>query len=310
MFSKGDPESDLNVGQSKVTNLMTASRFDKFTDNSLSKFINDQKNPSTTYKTKAHTKLFSDFLKLKNETRPPHEIPPTELDNHLAHFFVSVKKEGGEEDREYEPGTLKGMQSSIERHLKEQHYEHSIISSQLFFSSREAISSKCKQLKKLGKGNKPDRKRAPSQEEIRHMWESGALGSSSPQTLQHTMWWIMCTRFGMRANKENHQLMWGDLEVQKNSSGRKYLVVNERLTKTRQGTVTSEVKEVIRVFEDKEKPEYCPVQMFEKFAAKRPAQMLKQGTKFYLQPKFFKSVSSMEKDPVWYKRQVCFIKKS
>ena len=85
-------------------------------------------------------------------------------------------------------------------------------------------------------------------------------------------------------------------------------MVIEILTKTRQGTVTLEVKEVIRVFEDKEKPEYCPVQMFEKFAANRP--MVRQGTKFYLQPKFFKSVSSMENDPVWYKRQVCFIKKA
>ena len=106
-------------------------------------------------------------------------------------------------DDEYEPSTIKAMQSSIERHLKEKRYPDSIISSEKFFHTREAIRSKCRQLKKAGKGNRPQRKRAPSQQEVDQMWESGALGCDSPKSLLHTMWWVVNTRFGKRVNTEN-----------------------------------------------------------------------------------------------------------
>ena len=65
----------------------------------------------------------------------------------------------------------------------------------------------------MGRGNRPNRKRAPTTKEIQDMWGSGALGDSSPSSLQNTMWWILSTRFGLRANKENYDLRWGDVEL-------------------------------------------------------------------------------------------------
>jgi hypothetical protein len=90
-------------------------------------------------------------------------------------------------------------------------YPSSIINDDIFFRSREAISSKCHELKSKGKGNRPQRKRAPTPNEVHLIWEKEALGCSSPRTLQHTLWWNLCTRLGKRANKENHDMKWGDI---------------------------------------------------------------------------------------------------
>jgi hypothetical protein len=287
----------------------TTSRFIDFNATSVAEFIESQKNANTKRKTASHISLLILFLKSKNENRPPHTIPPRELNTYLSNFFISVQKDTLEDDKdnidsEYEPVTLKGMQSSFARYLKEQKYEESIITSDIFFESREALASKCRQLKQKGKGNKPKRKRAPTQDELHEMWDKEALGASSPKTLQQTMWWVLCTRFGKRANKENHDMRWGDLEVKKNPNGIKYLVNTERATKTRQGNDTSEVKEVIKVYEDREQPQYCPVLLFEKYKSRRPEEMCQQGSPFYLQPKVYTTQTAMEMDAIWYKKQV------
>ena len=273
----------------------------------VQEFIENQKNPATKRKTASHMKVLELFLTSRHEMRLPHEIPPIELNNYLATFFISVQKEsaGADGSTDYEPVTLKGMQSSFARYLKEKKYETSILTSDVFFQSREAIASKCRQLKQGGKGNKPMRKRAPTQVELQQMWDKEALGCSSPKTLQQTIWWIFCTRFGKRANKENYDMRWGDLKVRENAQGLKYLVCGERATKTRQGN-TSDVQEVIKVYEDRDEPTYCPDRLFEQFTAKRPQEMCCDGAAFYLQPKFYTSKAAMESDQIWYKKQVGF----
>jgi hypothetical protein len=237
---------------------------------------------------------------MRGEVRELHLIPPVILDDLLAIFFVSVRKEGG---KEYEPCTLKGMHSSIARYLKEHSYSNSLVTSAEFFKSREAIRSKCRQLKKQGKGNKPNKKRAPTQEEIKKMWESGALGSATPETLQHTIWWIVNTRFGKRVNKENQGMKWGDILLKTNATGKKYLTYNERETKTRQGDNIADIKGPIKVFEDTDYPKYCPVRHFEMYAKARPTSMCEPQSRFYLQPKKFSDQKSAESELIWYKNQ-------
>jgi hypothetical protein len=280
------------------------SRFTPINDQELTEFIEGQKNCETMRKTKAHVKLFKSFLKMKHEQQEPEAIEAQKLDQYLAIFFVSVKKDGKDKDREYEPTTPKSMQSSIERYLKERKYAYSIVNDGQFFLSREAIRSKCRELKKQGKGTRPTRKRAPTQNELNTMWEKGALGADSPDALQQTMWWIMCTRFGKRANKENREMKWGDIQVKTNAAGLRYLVNNERETKTRHGQTDDDAREQIRVYEDQEHPEYCPVTLFNLYVSKRPTEMCEPNSNFYLQPKKYRDINSMTADPIWYKRQI------
>ena len=278
-------------------------------DIDIDKFIEDQKNPATLRKTKQHMQLLRHFLQNRGEGRNPEDVSPTDLNELLARFFITVKPvcQPGDASKEYEPSTIKGIQSSISRYLKEKKYSCSIINSDEFFKSREAVASKCKSLKSEGYGNRQGRKRAPNQQEYKDMWKKGALGDSSPSTLQHTMWWIMCTRFGLRANKENYDLKWGDLQLveSETDSGKNYLVLpKERTTKTRSGADVGEVREEIRVYEDEEEPKYCPVRMYSLYAKKRPSSMNSPGSNFYLQPKQFLA-GKQESEETWYKSQVC-----
>ena len=60
-------------------------------------------------------------------------IPPEELDMVLTKFYAEVKKGDGDD---YEPESLKIMQSAIERHLKDKNYPLSIV------RSRSSITNK------------------------------------------------------------------------------------------------------------------------------------------------------------------------
>jgi hypothetical protein len=272
-------------------------RFDDVVDD-LDFYIDGHTNPKTKAKTKTHKNLLQMFLKTKEEDRKIEDILHENLDKYLGIFFVSVRKQHGDRgnDRNYEPSALKSIQSSFERYLREQNYPKSIIKDHEFFHSREALRSRCRELKKLGKGNLPCRKRPPTQLEIDQLWAKGSLGDGSPEALQHSIWWIMDTRFGVRANTENHKMEWGDLSIGRNSEGRKYLVRNERDTKTRTGEAISEHRENIRVYEDVEHSEFCPVRLFEEYACRRPQEYCQPESSLYIQPKKFKSIQNMRQE--------------
>ena len=60
-------------------------------------------------------------------------MSPGELDTVLKKFYAEVKKKDGED---YEPESLKIMQSAIERDLKDKNYPLSIVRSREFHNSR------------------------------------------------------------------------------------------------------------------------------------------------------------------------------
>ena len=70
-----------------------------------------------------------------------HEIEVRKLDKYIASFLVNVRQGNGQE---YEPTTLRNMQSSFERHLR------------LLLAhtcSQSSMKLKCQDLKSQGKGN-------------------------------------------------------------------------------------------------------------------------------------------------------------
>jgi len=91
------------------------------------------------------------------------EIPHVELNELLSKFILSVRTKEG---KEYEPSSLRGMVASFERHLKRKSYPVSIISDLAFEKLRKTLQSKQKQLKKQGRGNKPNASVALTEDEI------------------------------------------------------------------------------------------------------------------------------------------------
>jgi hypothetical protein len=95
-----------------------------------------------------------DVIKMKREVREIQQIPHEELNTLLASFILTIGKKDGSE---YEPFTLRGMISSIDRKPRRHKYAHSIISNcndTAFNLTRQALKEKQKQ---QGKGNKPNR---------------------------------------------------------------------------------------------------------------------------------------------------------
>lgn len=145
-----------------------ASRF-KDLDVSVEDFISEQENESTKKKTLQNVAVLQQFLASKNEERKLEEIPPEELNEYLSEFIITVRTKDKQE--EYEPSSLRGFIASFERYLKKKNYGHSIIKDLQFEKTRKALSSKQKDLKRKGKGNKPNASVAISEDDIQVLYE-------------------------------------------------------------------------------------------------------------------------------------------
>ena len=86
------------------------------------------------------------------------------------------------------------------------------------------LKSKQKQLKRLGKGNKPQEASSLTPEEIDVLFEKKQFGASSPKALINTLWFNNCLHFGLRGGKEQRDLNWGDIVLKADSSGGKFVV--------------------------------------------------------------------------------------
>ena len=245
----------------------------------LQNFLNNNMNEKTKAKTKSDLKKFTDFLNEQDEVREISEIPAKELDFLIARFLMSVKKNNGED---YEPSTLRGFQSTIQRHLKSKGSSFNIINGSDFGISQETLTTKMKLLKKAGKGNRDNAARPLTKDEENKLWEDGKLGTNNPVTLLNTIWWMNATQFGMRSREEHRNLCWGD--VKKVTDGETtYLEYSERQTKTRTGSDPRD----IRLFKPKayansDCPERCPVKLYELYASQRPQNYSSPDDPFYL----------------------------
>ena len=123
------------------------------------------------------------------------------LDNYLCKFAISVRQKNG---NEYEPSYLRGMFGSFERYLRRHRYSVSLIKGHEFSRSKEVLKCKQKNLKKQGKGNLPNRADAVSDEEINILFEKGCLGTSSPNALLNTIWYLNTLHVGIRGGGEEH----------------------------------------------------------------------------------------------------------
>ena len=105
--------------------------------------------------------------------------------------------------------------------------------------------------------------------------------------------------FGLRGGNENRQLRWGDIKLKRSQSGREYIEYNERITKTRTGETTTEV----RAFNPKQfahaTVETCPVYAYKMFTKHRPVQDCQPESPFYLAINHLRKVGSEK----WFKSQ-------
>ena len=164
------------------------------------KFIDKSKNANTTKATNLWLRCYQHWAASKNKETNPERLSPVELDQHLQYFFAEVKKQDGDD---YEPSSLSALQSGIDRHLKEQNYPASIITSREFMSSRSVLEGKARMIRESGKGKKPNRADVLTVEEEETLWECGQFGFHSPSSMINTLWWYLTQHFDLRGRQEH-----------------------------------------------------------------------------------------------------------
>ena len=201
-------------------------------DSSVEEFIDGQENEDTKKKTKHDVALFHEFLVLKGETRQMDELTPQELNKFLSEFLLTVRKK--EDNEEYELNSLRAFFASFEPHLKKKEdYGLCLTKDVQFEQTRKALQSKQRDLKRKGKGNKPNASATLSEEDIQVLYEKDLLGSSTAEALLNTVWFNNTIHLGLGGRKEHREMCWGDLKLCQTSTGQEYLKLNERETKTR-----------------------------------------------------------------------------
>ena len=86
-----------------------------FNHTDVDEFIEEVENINTKKMTEFDLAILNSFIFNENENRRLQEIPSQELDSYLSKFILAVRRKNGDE---YEPTTLRGFISSIERYLK------------------------------------------------------------------------------------------------------------------------------------------------------------------------------------------------
>ena len=109
----------------------------------------------------------------------------------------------------------------------------SVSSKTAFERARKCLEAKNKQLKKEGKGNRPNAAEALSDDEINILYEKNFLGISNGESLINTLWLGNSLHFGLRGCGEHRQMCWGDVQLMKDTDRTEYLRFSERQTKTR-----------------------------------------------------------------------------
>ena len=113
---------------------------------SLEEFVQHQENKKTSSKHREMSRCSKNFsFKERTERK--------DLDVLIANFLLQVRKKDGQQ---YEPTSLRSFVSSFDRYLKKKDYSPTIVEGKEFRKTKEALVTKQKELKKEGKGNKPN----------------------------------------------------------------------------------------------------------------------------------------------------------
>ncbi|CAC5388725.1 unnamed protein product [Mytilus coruscus] len=205
------------------------------TDADLESFTKEQESKNTSIKTKSDLNIFKSYMKTKhNEKRNVDEIPPQELDRYLGFFFIiSTKERQTNGTMEHEPTSLKSIQQSISRYLKDNNYQFNIMTDDEFYKSRQTLSAKSKNLKSLGLGNKSNAADPLTDDDINEFYSKNVMGPTSPCSIINTIYINNNYHFGLRGVTEHYNLCWGDITLKVDTNGDEYLqYCRERQTKT------------------------------------------------------------------------------
>ena len=136
-------------------------------------------------------KIWEQFCLSRGENRSMAEIPTKELDCLLGVFFQGNCQKNGEP---YEPDSLTSFHRSFNRHLSQNGAQFNIITDKEFIMSRATLAARRKQLRSMGKGQKPNASSSLSDGDEEQLFGTNQLSDSDPKTLIRTVWYFLTLR--------------------------------------------------------------------------------------------------------------------
>ena len=270
------------VQQDPQIQSLAESRFNgiQMGEDEIAQFIAAQQNENTKRKTDSDMRLFKAFCVSRGENRPIESLQPLELDTLFGNFLISIKKQKGDE---YEPSSIRGFLSSLDRYLKTNRYPHTVVKNSLFPHTNEALQAKMKSLKAQGYGNKPNESDELTDSDIEKLFECGQLGTETPMQLTNLLHTSFSLVLGMRGGVEPRNLKWGDIELNTDEDGDEYLChKRERQTKTRVGADPKDTRKFKPKVWNNADLSRCPVQAYKIFSHHRPKEMQSPDAPFFL----------------------------
>ena len=128
-------------------------------------------------------------------------MAPDELDKLLSKFYAEVKKKDG---TDYEPDSLRIMQSALERYLRENGYKSSIVRDREFMNSQQVLNAKALNLRREGKGKRPNKAQPLAPEEKSSLWNKGQLGEHNGRVLTNVNFKHLTEQLGLRGRQEHY----------------------------------------------------------------------------------------------------------
>ncbi|XP_060081177.1 transcriptional regulator QRICH1-like [Ylistrum balloti] len=165
---------------------------------------------------------------------------------------------------------------------------------------REVLKGKQRQLKREGKGNLAHKSDPINDNEIDILWNSGELGSDTPDSILQTVWFYNTIHFGLRGSAEHRHMCWGDVSLWKDEDWHECLDFTERQLKICTGENVRDIRSVKpKLRENLENPNRCPVLIYKLYREKRPVGYSGPSDPFYLATKQMPS----QNDKTWLKKQ-------
>ncbi|XP_069486738.1 uncharacterized protein KIAA1958 homolog isoform X2 [Ambystoma mexicanum] len=224
------------------------------------------------------------------------KVPAVKLNELLEDFYITVKKTDGSD---FLATSLHAIRRGLDRIVKNAGAGFSITSS-IFNSSSQKLKEKLRVLKKAGMSGARSRTIAYfSLSDQEQMWRIGCLGDESPMALLSTVVKYNSQYLNMRTLQEHADLMYGDIELLKDSHNRTFFARTDSVkrenrlnaSKVCYGQIYHEHSMGLR---------RCPYCLLCKYMYDhRPPSQMDAKSPFYLTPR--KEITGM--GSVWYEEQ-------
>ena len=150
-----------------------------------------------------------------------------------------------------------------------------------FHKSQETVDCKAKQLRRQGKGKRPNKAQAYTETEEEVFWSHGTLGDHNGTALTNVNFKNLTEIMGMRGRQDHYDAYVEDFSISCQADGSKVVEFKENPTKTRQGGLRNPTRHSPQQMWSTDGGERDPVRLFEEWLSHRP-EALKNSGPLYL----------------------------